>query len=231
MKKSILWLIGCLFSFTFLTASCSESSEEVDPYANWEERNQHYIDSIASVARANLGNEVGQWKVFISYKLDGVSQGQGGDLGQGGLGPGGNLGQPDLNKVENYIYCKILKKGSGTKHPNLTDKVETHYRGKLINGYQFDSSYSGETLEEDFSTPATFPVGQVIVGWSTALLKMVEGDYWEVYLPYQLAYGTSGTTGIPGNSTLIFDIQLVDILPLTGIEGKSVAAPVELEAK
>ena len=69
MNKSILWLIGLLFVTSLSIVSCSESDGTEDPYANWEERNQRYIDSIATVAEANQGNEVGQWKIIRSYKL------------------------------------------------------------------------------------------------------------------------------------------------------------------
>ena len=69
MNKSILWLIGLLFVTSLSIVSCSESDGTEDPYANWEERNQRYIDSIATVAEANQGYEVGQWKIIRSYKL------------------------------------------------------------------------------------------------------------------------------------------------------------------
>lgn len=69
MNKSILWLIGLLFVTSLSIVSCSETDGTEDPYANWEERNQRYIDSIATVAEANRGNGEGQWKIIRSYKL------------------------------------------------------------------------------------------------------------------------------------------------------------------
>ena len=69
MKKSILWVIGLLFSASLMVTSCDETSGTPNPYKDWEERNQAYIDSISRVARANQGSEVGQWKVIHSYKF------------------------------------------------------------------------------------------------------------------------------------------------------------------
>ena len=92
-----------------------------------------------------------------------------------------------------------------------------NYRGQLINGTVFDQSYQGE-LDPETATPRKFLVGAVIAGWSTALMKgfggMKAGDQWKLYIPYPLAYGKDGTEGIPGYSTLIFDVNLVDIFPL-----------------
>ena len=87
----------------------------------------------------------------------------------------------------------------------MTDKVTTHYRGTLINGQEFDSSYKrGE--------PATFPVNGVIKGWTEALQLMKEGDKWRLYIPYDLAYGERGAgQDIPPYATLIFDIELIKV--------------------
>ena len=196
MKKSILWLIGLLFSFSLVVTSCEETDGAVDPYTDWKNRNQAYVDSISRVAFANRGEEVGQWKVIHSYKFD---------------PPQGAL-EVDAN---DYVYCKILEKGTGTLSPVFTDKVLVHYRGKLIplyNGatFVFDQSFRGE-MDVDVNKPVEFGVSGVIDGWTTALQQMKEGDHWEVYIPQQLAYGTSGNNDIPAHSTLVFDIKLVDI--------------------
>ena len=97
----------------------------------------------------------------------------------------------------------------------FTDNVSVHYRGKLIplyNGetFVFEQSYRGE-LDAEVNVPVEFGVGSVIVGWTTALQQMKVGDRWEVHIPQQLAYGTSGNNDIPAYSTLVFDIKLVDI--------------------
>lgn len=193
MKKSILWVIGLLFSASLVVTSCDETDGAVDPYFNWEERNQLYIDSIAKVAQANPE----QWRMIHTYKFD---------------APMGDLSF-DTN---DYIYCKVLEKGTGTVRPVYTDSVSTHYRGQLIPLYNgstvvFDQSYKGE-LNTDFAQPVTFSVQGVIEGWTTALQHMVEGDRWEVYIPSRLGYGQAAMDAIPTNSTLIFDMQLVKVI-------------------
>lgn len=208
MNKSILWLIGLLFVTSLSIVSCSETDGTEDPYANWEERNQRYIDSIATVAEANQGNGEGQWKIIRSYKLP-------------------SLGLNETGKIIDNVYCKIQKVGDGTESPIATDTVAVNYRGQLINGTVFDQSYQGE-LDPETATPRKFLVGAVIAGWSTALMKgfggMKAGDQWKLYIPYPLAYGKDGTEGIPGYSTLIFDVNLVDIFPLKGM-GKALMIP------
>lgn len=196
MKKSIFWVLGLLWVASFGIVSCDETDGTVDPYFNWEERNQLYIDSIAKVARANMGTEVGQWKVIHTYKFD----------------PSLNELNPNVN---DYVYCKILENGTELMNPLFTDSVATHYRGQLIPLYDgskvvFDQSYQGE-LNTDIALPVTFSVDGVVVGWQTALQEMVEGDRWEVYVPYGMGYGSYTTSGIPAYSTLIFDMKLVKI--------------------
>ena len=193
MKKSIFWMLGLLFSVSFAVSSCEETEGVVDPYFNWEERNQLYIDSIARVAQANPD----QWKIIHTYKF--------------------NPPVNDLNpKVNNYVYCKVLENGTGTVKPLFTDTVATNYRGKLIplyNGSEviFDQAYQGE-LNPEIAVPVEFAVNGVIEGWTTALQQMVEGDRWEMYIPYNMAYGQLGNSNIPGYSTLIFDVHLVKVI-------------------
>ena len=193
MKKSIFWVLGLLFSVSFAVSSCEETEGVVDPYFNWEERNQLYIDSIARVAQANPD----QWKIIHTYKF--------------------NPPVNDLNpKVNNYVYCKVLENGTGAVKPLFTDMVATNYRGKLIPLYDgseviFDQAYQGE-LNPEVAVPVEFAVSGVIEGWTTALQQMVEGDRWEMYIPYNMAYGEHGNSNIPGYSTLIFDVHLVKVI-------------------
>ena len=188
--KNILWILGLLFSVSLAVTSCEETEGVVVPYYKWQERNERYIDSIAQVAKANPD----KWRVILSYKIT-----------------------PDLNnlqqKTSDYIYCRMLEKGEGTMKPIYTDSVITHYRGKLIPLYDgsevvFDQSFKGE-LNTETAVPVGFAVGGVIVGWTTALQEMVEGDRWEVYIPQGLGYGQTGSgNSIPAHSTLIFDMKL-----------------------
>ena len=103
------------------------------------------------------------------------------------------------------IQYEVLKNGTGTK-PTANDKVKCHYHGTLINGTVFDSSVQrGE--------PAVFGVSQVIPGWVEALQLMPVGSKWRLFIPSNLAYGENGAGNlIEPNSTLIFDVELLDIV-------------------
>jgi len=103
------------------------------------------------------------------------------------------------------LEYKILTPGTG-KSPKATDRVKVHYTGTLIDGKKFDSSY-------DRDQPATFGVNQVIPGWTEALQLMKEGGKWQLAIPSDLAYGPNGRPGtIPGNSVLLFDVELLEVL-------------------
>lgn len=107
--------------------------------------------------------------------------------------------------TESGLQYKVLESGDGEK-PTATSTVRTHYRGTLIDGAEFDSSYKrGE--------PAEFPVNGVIAGWTEALQLMPVGSKWELYIPYQLAYGEQGAGGAIGPyQALIFEIELLEII-------------------
>jgi FKBP-type peptidyl-prolyl cis-trans isomerase FklB len=102
------------------------------------------------------------------------------------------------------LQYKILKEGTGPK-PTATDTVTVNYRGTLINGTEFDSSYKR-------NEPTTFGVNQVIKGWTEALQLMQVGSKWQLFIPSDLAYGErSPAAEIGPNSTLIFDVELLSI--------------------
>lgn len=106
--------------------------------------------------------------------------------------------------TESGLQYKILASGDG-KQPKETDTVTTHYRGTLIDGREFDSSYKRDK-------PASFPVKGVIKGWTEALQLMHVGDKWQLFVPSELAYGeTKRSELIEANSTLIFEIELLGI--------------------
>lgn len=106
--------------------------------------------------------------------------------------------------LDNGIQYKVLESGNGDK-PTIDDTVVVHYRGTLINGQQFDSSYErGEPVE--------FKLSQVIQGWQEVLPLMQEGAKWQVVIPPELAYGESGAgANIGPNETLIFEIELIEV--------------------
>lgn len=102
------------------------------------------------------------------------------------------------------LQYRVLKAGKG-KSPKATDNVTVHYRGTLIDGTEFDSSYKR-------GQPATFPVNRVIRGWTEALQLMKEGARWTLYIPSNLAYGERGAgANIGSNATLIFEVELLSI--------------------
>lgn len=102
------------------------------------------------------------------------------------------------------LQYKVLTAGKG-KSPKATDTVTVNYRGTLIDGTEFDSSYKR-------GQPATFPLNQVIKGWTEAVQLMKEGAKWELYIPSDLAYGERGAgANIGGNATLIFEVELLSI--------------------
>ncbi len=106
--------------------------------------------------------------------------------------------------LESGLQYKVINKGTGPS-PKASDKVTTHYRGTLIDGTEFDSSYSR-------NKPSSFPVNGVIAGWTEALQLMHVGDKWQLFIPSNLAYGSRAVGNIiKANSTLIFEIELLKI--------------------
>jgi FKBP-type peptidyl-prolyl cis-trans isomerase len=116
-----------------------------------------------------------------------------------------NAAKEGVKTLPSGLQYKVLKEGTG-KTPKATDTVVTHYRGTLINGTEFDSSYKR-------NEPAEFPVNRVIKGWTEALQLMKEGEKWMLFVPSNLAYGPSGTPGGPigPNETLIFEVELLKV--------------------
>lgn len=112
--------------------------------------------------------------------------------------------KPGVKTTASGLQYKVIQEGKGAK-PKATDTVTVNYRGTLINGTEFDSSYKrGE--------PASFPVNQVIPGWQEAIPMMSKGSKWQIFIPSNLAYGPKGTGGSIGpNSTLVFEVELLDI--------------------
>lgn len=195
LKVLFLFLSIALFGFT----SCEETVE-VSEFDDWQNRNIAFIDSIASVARANSD---GNWKIFPATGLD--------------------EGKEHANEYN--VYCYVLQAGDGTGHPAYTDTVNVNYSGRLMpskgypKGYLFDSSYEGE-LDPEFDVPVKLPLRGTVPGFCTAVQHMVagttpySGDIWRVYIPANLGYGAEATSGIPAYSALVFEINLVSFYPV-----------------
>jgi len=116
-----------------------------------------------------------------------------------------NKSRDGIKTLASGLQYKVLTVGKG-KSPKASDTMTVNYRGTLIDGTEFDSSYKR-------GQPATFPVNGVIKGWTEALQLMQEGSKWQLFIPESLAYGDKGTPGGPigPGATLIFDIELVSI--------------------
>lgn len=115
-----------------------------------------------------------------------------------------NAKKEGVKTTASGLQYQVLRDGNG-KQPKATDQVECHYEGTLIDGTKFDSSY-------DRGQTATFPLNQVIAGWTEGLQLMHEGAKYRFFIPYQLAYGERGAgASIPPYAALIFDVELVEV--------------------
>lgn len=193
-----LLLIGCLSCFGCLLTSCSEEDDTEEEYANWQIKNETYFEE---QYQAHLAASSATCFVLRDFsKGDTVSL--------------SNLPHTDCILVD-VLPSDFTAEGDKTVSPLYTDVVQMHYRGYLLpslsyaSGYEFDANYSG-TFMEDIAEPVNLSVNEVISGFSTALQHMHRGDHWRVTIPYQLGYGISEFNSIPGFSTLIFDIRLID---------------------
>ena len=186
MSKKIYLFSLVLLALAFV--SCSET-EEVGKYDNWRARNEAFIDSLGNVYATAADKDLKRTEMLTA--------------------PG------------NYIYHKVMasmtdlepKAGS----PKYTDYVKVYYKGTNILGEYFDGNFTGdnpvingENPSEGDSPTTIFQVSGVITGWGEVLQRMEVGDRWKVYIPWDYAYGSSGTTGILGYSALVFDITLLD---------------------
>jgi len=177
-------------------ASCSEKDDTIQEFPeDWAAQNDIFFQQLLTQAQDKKAAGDTSWDYFVSYT------------------------KPSQNysyRYYDYVVVEKLENGSGTQSPLLTDNVKIHYVGRLrpsankykTEGMIFDRSYDG--VYDPAYTPAEFSVNAVIAGFGTTLIHMHKGDHWRVYIPYQLGYGSSGNTTIPGGSTLIFDLRLID---------------------
>ena len=184
-------LFGALVALTAFT-SCSESSEDaMVEYADWQDKNETYFDGVYARAKSAVESGDSKWKILTKWSVN-----------------------EEVAAVTDHVVVEVLETGSGSESPLFTDKVFAYYLGRLIpsasysEGFVFDKSFQGEALNTDLSSASYFQVSTLTDGFSTALQQMHVGDYWRVYVPYQLGYGVLGQGSIPGYSTLVFDIRL-----------------------
>lgn len=192
--KKFIYLI--LFAFVAMMpaslVSCSETDNEDKEFADWQERNDTYFKSIYTQAKQAIANGDTSWKIIRGYSKSDTT-----------------------TNINHFVVAKVITEGTSTTAcPVFTDSVKIHYRGNLMptvsypNGYQFDSSWTGDYDIKTMS-PVTGNVNGYIYGFSTALQKMHDGDRWKIYIPYALGYNAQENTGIPAYSTLVFDLTLV----------------------
>ena len=179
--------------FLPLLASCSESEEEDEEYANWQSRNEAYFEQQyqAHSVQSETSFIIPNWSQPSSLSLSDIAH-------------------------TNCVLVDVLTKGKGTTCPQYTDSVAVHYVGHLMptkswpEGYEFDRSFLTE-LDPDVDVPSRLALnGSIISGFSTALQHMHRGDFWRVYVPYNLGYGSTRSGVILPYSTLVFDVYLVD---------------------
>ena len=116
-----------------------------------------------------------------------------------------NKNNPGVTELPNGIQYLVVKEASGEK-PLASSKIKAHYRGKLLNGKEFDSSYKR-------NQPFTASLSALIGGWQEVIPLMPVGSIWRLWIPSHLAYGDRGAGGdIPGGATLEFEIELLDIV-------------------
>lgn len=180
----------CLF--TLLFCACTEDDNTVEEFPDWKNTNDAYWQNLYETTKQKIAAGDNTWKLIPKYSY----------VSTEGLQP------------TDYVIAHVKTVGGGTVSPIYTDTVRAHYRGRLLPstsysaGYQFDSSYSGD-LNIATARPTKLPMDGVITGWTSALQKMHLGDRWDLYVPYQLGYGTTQNDAIPACSVLCFDMMLV----------------------
>ena len=182
----------CLSSFIFLLGSCSESDNTVEEFPDWKNTNVNYWDKLYAETQAKVTAGDASWKAFKSYSIE------------------DSLQSPNTD----YIIVNVLTAGKGSGCPIYSDSVRVRYTGQLLPSTSYPQGYVFDTTNKNGATDATAGVADMkmsdlTAGFATALQRMHIGDQWDVYIPWTLAYGESGSSSIPGYSVLKFKIQLL----------------------
>ena len=202
-----LFVLLALFGVTF--AACEET-EEVSVYDNWQERNEAYIDSVATY--------VGNRYIVDQEDADAMELGQIYAIEDRGNSTG---------TTKRYIYCKKLVANPDGETPNYSgwhSTVEAFYYGTLITGDSFDGNFDGygaldqeipippTKIPTEFDSSTTFSVNGVVNGWIWSLQYMRVGERWILYIPWESGYGSGGRgSSVPGYSTLVFDLNVIGV--------------------
>ena len=202
--KSLKYLF-LLVMTVFALSSCSETDDESNAeYADWQAKNEQAFADTLAYARQQIANGSKEWKVILNWSLQNQTPNTGND---------GNLTNLTYGDTD-YIVVHVLNEGTGTATPQYTDSIKMSYRGRLqpspsyADGYVFDQTYMG-SYNKATALPTSAAVNSGwIDGFTTALLNMHVGDRWMVFMPQNLAYGSTEKTGIPLYSMLRFDLVL-----------------------
>jgi FKBP-type peptidyl-prolyl cis-trans isomerase FklB len=169
---------------------------------------QGVLDALAGSEPLMTGEEMERVLIKMQRLAESAAERQRSELAERNLASGveflaENAKNEDVETLPSGLQFRIIEKGSGPT-PTTADTVTVHYRGTLIDGSEFDSSFSrGE--------PAKFGIDGVIAGWSEALLRMREGARWQLFVPPELGYGEQAPDRVGPNSTLIFEIELITV--------------------
>lgn len=116
-----------------------------------------------------------------------------------------NIQRDGIKELPGGIQYEVIKEGTGAQ-PLVSDSVKAHYKGSLLDGKEFDSSFKR-------NQPFTAPLRALIKGWQVALPMMKEGSHWRMWIPSDLAYGDRGAgSDIPGGATLVFEVELLEVI-------------------
>lgn len=185
-----------------------------DIYMQWNSQRLGINGTMAGQAMQNCAKGVDTWTDQMARPLLQRFQQNFENRQRAGLQENIDAGRKFMEKISNNksVYTtasglkyRMVREGNGKK-PKLTDRVKVHYTGTLIDGTKFDSSV-------DRGEPITFALNQVIPGWTEGLQLMDEGSKYLLYIPYNLGYGEQPAGAIPAGSTLIFEVELLEINP------------------
>ena len=203
--KSLKYFFFLMMAVITLS-SCSEDDVTNDEYANWQERNeQAFADTLAYAKAQIAAGRTEEWKVIRKWSLQNQTSNK--DVT--------GMDVPLSYKDADHIVVRVLKEGKGSGCPMYTDSVKVSYLGRLLGtdtypaGYVFDKTFEG-TYDKATAQVTTNLASGWIDGFTTAVLNMHIGDHWLVYIPYQMAYGStqSSSSVIPAYSMLRFEIVL-----------------------
>ena len=197
-KRAGCWATGTqaiaaamLLAMPLLFTACSETDETQEEYPDWKNKNQTYWNKLYTETQGHITAGDTSWKLLKSYSIE------------------DSLSVPNTS----YIAVHVKQAGTGSGSPLGTDSVSIRYTG-LLPSTSYPAGLVFDTTSPSGTTPATSGVAHLAVnglvdGFATALQHMHIGDKWEVYMPWTLAYGETGSKSIPGFSVLKFEITLL----------------------